>query len=221
MEAVSFAYPTRPGAVLEGIDLELAAGETVALVGPSGSGKSTIASLLLLLAEPGSGRVLAGDVDLARCDPAAWRERVAWLPQQPTLFRMTVADNIRLGDAAADVGRVRQAAELAGADDFIRRLPDGYDTVVGDGGRRLSAGEIQRVALARAFLRDAPFVILDEPTANLDVENVEVVVAAVERLREGRTVLLVTHLPELALLADRVVRLETGRIVDEALVMAS
>jgi ATP-binding cassette, subfamily C, bacterial CydD len=221
MEVVSFAYPTRPGAVLEGVDLELAAGETVALVGPSGSGKSTIASLLLLLAEPGSGRVLAGDVDLARCDPAAWRERMAWLPQQPTLFRMTVADNIRLGDAAADVGRVREAAELAGADDFIRRLPDGYETVVGDGGRRLSAGEIQRVALARAFLRDAPLVILDEPTANLDAESVEIVVAAVERLREGRTVLLVTHLPELAPLADRVVRLEAGRIVHEALVMAS
>jgi thiol reductant ABC exporter CydD subunit len=221
MEAVSFAYPTRPGAVLEGVDLELAAGETVALVGSSGSGKSTIASLLLLLAEPGSGRVLAGDVDLARCDPAAWRERVAWLPQQPTLFRGTVADNIRLGDAAADAGRAREAAELAGADAFIRRLPDGYDTVVGDGGRRLSAGEIQRIALARAFLRDAPLVILDEPTANLDAESVEIVVAAVERLREGRTVLLVTHLPELAPLADRVVRLEAGRIVHEALVMAS
>jgi ABC-type multidrug transport system fused ATPase/permease subunit len=131
-----------------------------------------------------------------------------------------VADNIRLADASANRPRLRKAAELAGAHDFIRRLPDGYETVVGDGGRALSAGEVQRIALARAFVRDAALAILDEPTANLDPESAELVAEAVERLRDGRTVLLVTHRPELALLADRVVRLEGGRAVEVALVLA-
>jgi ATP-binding cassette, subfamily C, bacterial CydD len=220
LEGVSFGYPTRPGAVLDGVDLELAPGETVALVGPSGSGKTTIGSLLLRLAEPSCGRVLAGGVDLAQCDSAAWRQHVAWVPQHPTLLSGTVADNIRLGDASANRPRLRKAAELAGAHDFIRRLPDGYETVVGDGGRALSAGEVQRIALARAFVRDAALAILDEPTANLDPESAELVAEAVERLRDGRTVLLVTHRPELALLADRVVRLEGGRAVEVALVLA-
>jgi ABC-type multidrug transport system fused ATPase/permease subunit len=220
LEAVSLEYPNRVAAVLDGVDLELAPGESVALVGPSGSGKTTIVSLLLRLAEPSRGRVLAGDVDLARCDPAAWREQVAWVPQHPTLLRGTVADNIRLGDASANRPRLREAAELAGAHDFIRRLPDGYETVVGDGGRPVSAGEVQRIALARAFLRDAALAILDEPSANLDPESAELVAEAVERLREGRTVLLVTHRQELALLADRVVRLKAGRTVEEALVIA-
>ena len=122
--------------------------------------------------------------------------------------------NIRLGDAAADDERVRAAARLAGADAFVRELPDGYDTVVGDGGRPLSAGQLQRIALARAFLRDAPLVILDEPTANLDPESAELVGVALERLREGRTVLLIAHRPELARRADRIVTLEAGRIVE-------
>ena len=154
-----------------------------------------------------------GGVDLAACDAAAWRAHVAWVPQDPTLFRGTVADNIRLGDAAAPDDRVRAAAEQAGADAFIGGLPDGYRSVVGEGGRSLSAGERQRIALARAFLRDAPLVILDEPTANLDPVNAELVGEAVERLRAGRTVLLIAHSPELAARADRVVRLEGGRIV--------
>ena len=185
LERVSFTYPAREGAVLDGVDLELAPGETVALVGPSGGGKSTIASLLLSLVEPTNGRVTAGTVDLTACDPAAWRAQIAWVPQHPTIFRGTVADNIRLGDAAADDERVRDAAELAGADEVVAGLPDGYDTLVGEGGRPLSAGELQRIALARAFLRDAPLVILDEPTSNLDPRNAELVGDAVERLRAG------------------------------------
>jgi ATP-binding cassette subfamily C protein CydD len=132
------------------------------------------------------------------------------------LFRGTVADNIRLGDARASSDAVRAAARLAGADDFVRRLPAGYDTIVGDGGRPLSAGEVQRVALARAFLRDAPFVILDEPTANLDPESAALVVDAVERLGTGRTVLLITHRPEAARHADQIVRLVAGRAAVEA-----
>ena len=214
LEGVSFSYPSRPGLVLDGVELELRPGETVALTGPSGAGKSTAASILLLLAEPDSGRVTAGGVDLARCEPAAWRSRVAWVPQKPTLFRGTVADNIRLGAADVTDSEVRAAAAAAGADDFVRALPGGYDTVVGDGGRPLSAGEVRRVALARAFLRDAPLAVLDEPTADLDPESAEIVAGAVERLLADRTVLLVTHRPDLEARADRVVRLAGGRILE-------
>jgi ABC-type transport system involved in cytochrome bd biosynthesis fused ATPase/permease subunit len=216
LEAVSFSYPGRPGVVLDRVDLELAPGETVAVVGPTGSGKSTLASLLLRLAEPGSGRVTVGGVDLAACDPVAWRAQLAWVPQGPTLFRGSVADNIRLGDPRASGARVEEAAELAGAAEFVRRLPQGYETLVGDGGRPLSAGQLERLALARALLRDAGLVILDEPTANLDRRSAELVEDAVERMREGRTVLLVVHSPELARLADRVMTLRGGRLVEAA-----
>jgi ATP-binding cassette, subfamily C, bacterial CydD len=210
-EGVSFAYPSRPGLVLEELDLELVPGETVALVGESGAGKSTVASLLLRLAEPTAGRVTVGGADLVLCNTEAWRKQLAWVPQHPTIFRGTVADNIRLGRAGAGDKDIRDAAGLAGADGFVRALPHGYETLVGDGGRPLSAGERRRIALARAFVRDAPLVVLDEPTADLDSENAELVGRAVERLRRGRTVLLIAHRPELARRADRVVVLEGGR----------
>ncbi len=216
LEDVSFAYPARPDAVVAGLDLELEPGETVALTGPSGAGKSTIAALLLLLAEPSAGRVTVGGVDLAGCDPAAWREQVAWVPQQPTLFRGTVADNIRLGDPGAPQATVGEAAAQAGADGFVRELPEGYETVVGDGGRPLSAGQVRRIALARAFLRDAPLVILDEPTADLDPASAEAVGEAVVRLLGGRTVLLVTHRPDLEARADRVVVLGAEEVPVES-----
>jgi ABC-type transport system involved in cytochrome bd biosynthesis fused ATPase/permease subunit len=213
LEGVSFGYADR-GPVLDGVDLELAPGETVALVGASGAGKSTVASLLLRLAEPTGGRVTAGGADLAGCDPAAWRAQLAWVPQRVTLFRGSVADNIRLGDAGASEERVREAAVLAAADGFVTALPDGYDTAIGDGGRPLSAGQARRIALARAFLRDAPLVILDEPTADLDPESAELVGEAVTRLGEGRTVLVIAHRPELVRRADRVVTLANGRVVE-------
>jgi ATP-binding cassette, subfamily C, bacterial CydD len=214
LEGVSFAYPTRPALVLDRVDLELRPGETVALVGPSGGGKSTIASLLLRLAEPAYGRVTVGAVDLGECAAESWRAQIAWVPQQPTLFRGSVADNIRLGVPTASDRDVRAAAARANADVFIPTLPEGYDTLVGEGGRPLSAGELQRIALARAFLRDAALVILDEPTANLDPESAELVSTAIERLRAGRTLLLIVHRPELAARADRIVHLQEGRIVE-------
>jgi ATP-binding cassette subfamily C protein CydD len=213
LERVSFAYPARPALVLDEFDLDLEPGETVALVGESGAGKSTVGALLLGLVQPTAGRVTAGGVDLAVCRQDAWRQFTAWVPQRPYLLRGTVAQNIRLGDPEASEDRVRQAAALAGADDFIHELPAGYETLVGDGGRPVSSGERRRIALARAFLRDAPLVILDEPTADLDPASVERVVAAVERLRAGRTMLLIAHRSELTSVANRVVMLDRGRAV--------
>jgi thiol reductant ABC exporter CydD subunit len=210
-ERVSFAYPSRPQLVLDELDLELRPGETVALVGESGAGKSTVATLLLGLAEPTAGRLTVGGVDLARLDTEEWRRQLAWVPQRPTIFHGTVADNIRLGRADASDRDVRAAAVLAGADSFVRALPGSYETLVGDGGRPLSAGERRRIALGRAFLRDAPLVVLDEPTADLDQESARLVADAVEQLRSGRTVLLIAHRPELASRADRVVFLDGGR----------
>ncbi|HEX3329914.1 MAG TPA: thiol reductant ABC exporter subunit CydD [Gaiellales bacterium] len=214
LDGVAFSYPARPGRVLDGLDLELRPGETVALVGPSGAGKSTVASLILRLAEPTAGCVTAGGTDLAGCDPAAWRAATAWVPQRPTMFRATVADNIRLGAPGACVERVHAAAGQAGAEGFVRALPDGYDTLIGDGGRPLSAGERRRIALARAFLRDAPLVILDEPTADLDEASTAIVADAVERLRRGRTVLVIAHDAAVVGSADRVVVLEQGRAIE-------
>ncbi len=211
LERVSFSYPARAGEVLRGLDLELRPGETVALVGETGSGKSTVAALLLRLAEPTSGRLLVGNADLAEVDASAWRRLAAWVPQRPTLVRGSIADNIRLGRPEAADAETAEAARLAGADTIAP-----LETPVGEGGRPLSSGEIQRIALARAFLRDAPLVILDEPTANLDVASASIVGEAVERLSEERTVLLIAHRPELAARADRVVRLHAGRTLEDA-----
>jgi ATP-binding cassette, subfamily C, bacterial CydD len=216
LENVSFAYPAREVAVLDGLELVLAPGETVALVGESGAGKSTVAALLLGLLEPMSGSVTVGGLDLGSCQIDAWRRLIAWVPQHPSLLRMTVSDNIRLADPEATDEMVREAAASAGADQFISVLPDGYGTVIGDGGRSLSPGERRRIGLARAFLRDAPLVILDEPTADLDPAGVALVAAAVRRLQAGRTVLLIAHRPELVQYADRVVRLVDGVVVTQA-----
>ena len=216
-EQVAFSYSARSVPVLRGLDLELAPGETVALVGESGAGKSTVAALLLGLLGPTAGRISIGDVDVGDCDAEAWRRQIAWVPQHPTLLRGTVADNIRLADPGASDRRVRDAAVLAGAAEVIAGLPKGFATVVGDGGRALSPGERRRIGLARAFLRDAPLVILDEPTADLDPDSVTVVSEALGRLREGRTVLLIAHRPELVSHADRIVVLAEGAAAADGL----
>ncbi len=215
LERVSFAYPARSALVLDGLDLELAPCETVALVGDSGAGKSTVAALLLGLLEPTAGRITIGGLDLRECQIEAWRRSIAWVPQHPALLRGTVADNIRLGNPDAGEAAVLEAARLAGAGELVAGLPGGLDTLIGDGGRPLSSGERRRIGLARAFLRDAPFVILDEPTADLDPRNVAIVSHAVSRLRRGRTMLVIAHRRELVQHVDRVVRLLDGAAVPE------
>lgn len=209
LDDVTYAYPAREGDVLRGASLTIAPGERVAVVGRSGAGKSTIAALLLRFAEPGGGGIRAGAVDARAVDPDAWRAQLAWVPQRATILRGTVAENILLGAPGADAAA---AATAAGADAFIRALPDGYDTVVGEGGRALSAGQAQRIALARALAREAPLLILDEPTANLDDESAAVVAEAVRRLPRDRSVLLIAHDRELARGMDRVVALADGAL---------
>ena len=211
-EGVSFRYPSRAEPALMGLDLALRPGETVALTGESGAGKSTVAQLLLGLLRPSAGRIMVGGEPLDELDADAWRRQIAWVPQHPTMFHATVAENIRLGDAAASGERVREAARLAQADGFIRALPEGYDTVIGDGGRPLSAGERRRVAVARALLRDAPLVVLDEPTADLDPDTAAALALELERAGEVRTVLVIAHRQELTVHADRLVRLANGAV---------
>jgi thiol reductant ABC exporter CydD subunit len=214
VSGLRFSHPGREE-VLRGVDLELEPGETVALIGPSGGGKTTLLSLLLRLAEPGAGTISCGGTDLRDVDPAAWRRQVAWVPQRPTIFAGTVAENVRLSRPEASDRGVLAAAQEAGLLDVVGELPEGMATPIGESGRRLSAGQAQRVALARAFLCDAPLLLLDEPTAHLDEETELAVAAAIERLASGRTALLVAHRPELARRADRVLELRDG-VVHEA-----
>ncbi|MCP9947722.1 thiol reductant ABC exporter subunit CydD [Actinomadura madurae] len=212
LEEVTVRYPGAGRAALEGVSLRIAAGERVAVTGPSGAGKSTLLLVLAGLVAPDSGRVLVDGVDLAELDVAAWRSRLGWVPQRPHLFAASVADNIRLADPGAGTGRVAGAARAA-AVDFVDDLPDGWDTVLGEGGAGLSAGQRQRLAIARAFLSGGPVMLLDEPTARLDLHSERVLVDAAVRLLAGRTAVLVAHRPALLRAADRVVRLEGGRVV--------
>jgi ABC-type multidrug transport system fused ATPase/permease subunit len=192
---------------LRDVTLAIEPGDVVAIAGPSGCGKSTLLSVLLGLAPPWRGSVRVGAVDLADLDPDAWRTQLAWVPQRPHLFARSIADNVRLGNPRAPDERVRAAITDAGLDDVVARLPQGLQTVLGQDGAGLSAGERQRLALARAFVRNAPLLLLDEPTANLDGRTEEGVLAAVRRLMAGRTALIVAHRPALLALADRVVNL--------------
>jgi ABC-type transport system involved in cytochrome bd biosynthesis fused ATPase/permease subunit len=211
---VAHRYPGAEHPALDSLSLMLAAGETVALVGPSGAGKSTVARVLLRFVEPTGGTVLVDGEPLDGLDPAAWRRRVAWVPQDPTLVAGSVADNIALGDPDADRAAIRAAADVARATGFIETLPDGFDTVLGEQGLRLSAGQRQRLAIARAALRDAPVVVLDEFTANLDDRTEAELLDAIGELLRGRTALVIAHRPRTAAMADRTVRLVDGRAVE-------
>lgn len=211
---VTVRYPGLDDAALSGVSLTIEPGERVALVGESGGGKSTLLHLLLGFVQPSEGRVLVDGADLRDLDPGAWRDRLAFVPQRPHLFATSVADNIRLGAPDASQEEVRRAAAAARADEFVERLPGGYDAQVGERGANLSAGQRQRVALARAFCRPhAPVLLLDEPTARLDGRSEAAVVAATADLSRGRTAVIVAHRPAMIELADRVVRLHEGRVI--------
>ncbi|WP_338780961.1 thiol reductant ABC exporter subunit CydD [Streptomyces sp. DG1A-41] len=207
LEGVTVRYPGRSADAVSDVSFTVEPGETVALVGPSGAGKSTLLHVLLGFVPPAEGRVRVGGVDLADVDLEQWRSRIAWVPQRPHLYAGTIAENVRLARPDADDDAVRQALRDAGALEFVDALPEGVDTVLGEDGAGLSAGQRQRLALARAFLADRPVLLLDEPTAALDGATEAEVVAAVRRLAAGRTVLLVVHRPALLGVAGRVVRL--------------
>ncbi|ALV34725.1 thiol reductant ABC exporter subunit CydD [Streptomyces sp. CdTB01] len=207
-EGLTVRYPGRAEDAVSEVSFAVEPGETVALVGPSGAGKSTLLHVLLGFVPVTEGRVRIGGVDLAAADLGQWRSRVAWVPQRPHLFAGTIAENVRLARPDADDAAVRRALGDAGALEFVEALPAGTDTLLGEDGAGLSAGQRQRLALARAFLADRPVLLLDEPTAALDGATEAEVVQAVRRLAVGRTVLLVVHRPALLGVADRVVRLE-------------
>ncbi len=211
---VRYTYDRGRRAALDGVAFAVEPGQQVALVGPSGAGKSTIAALLLRFIAPDSGTITVDGVPLATIPADVWRTRLAWVPQRPYLFNASILDNIRLGRPHATPDEVAYAARQAGADGFIRALPDGYATVVGERGARLSGGQAQRIALARAFLRDAPLLILDEPTAHLDAESEAAVEEAIRRLLRGRTALIIAHRLHTVVRADRIVVLDEGRVIE-------
>jgi ATP-binding cassette subfamily B protein len=213
---VHFAYPTRTDrTALHGLTFQVRAGERVALVGPSGAGKSTVFQLLLRFYDPQSGLVLVDGIPAPDVDPIELRRRLALVAQDPTVFGTSILENIRYGRPDASEGEVRRAAELASADGFIRALPEGYATRIGERGVTLSGGQRQRIAIARAILKDAPILLLDEATSALDAESERAVQEALDRLMRGRTTLVIAHRLATVRSADRILVMEDGRIVEE------
>ena len=213
---VTFRYPTRPEvAALDDFTLEVTPGETVALVGPSGAGKSTVFQLAERFYDPQEGSIRLDGVKLTAADPADIRERIAFVPQEGVLFSANARDNLRYGAWEADDAAIWEAAEAAHAADFLRALPQGLDTELGEGGARLSGGQRQRIAIARALLRDAPILLLDEATSALDAESEARVQQALEALMAQRTTLVIAHRLATVRAADRIVVMEDGRIVEQ------
>jgi ABC-type multidrug transport system fused ATPase/permease subunit len=211
---VTVRYPDRDGPALDGVSLVVPAGQRVAVLGASGAGKSSLFGVLLRFVAPAAGDVTFDGIDLLAAPPAHCRRRIAWVPQQPHLLAGTVAENVRLGRPDATPAELDEVAALVGLDAVLARLPDAWETPLGERGLRLSAGQRQRVALARALLRDAPLLLLDEPTAHLDADSAAAVRQAVLDRSAGRTVLVISHDLGWPAAVDRVVRLEAGRIVE-------
>lgn len=213
-DQVSFAYPTRANQpALSDFDLHIKPGQTVALVGPSGAGKSTVFNLLLRFNDPQEGRVMIDGVNLREADIAQFRARIALVSQEPTLFAASILENIRYGRLDADDDAVLAAARAAHADEFVQRLPDRYDTQLGERGARLSGGQKQRIAIARALLRDPALLLLDEATSALDAESEQAVQAALKILMQGRTTLVIAHRLATVVDAQRIVVMDHGKIV--------
>lgn len=214
-EAVRFCYPSRPDTpALDEFSLDVSPGETVALVGPSGAGKTTVFQLLLRFYDPDAGLIRLDGVPLSEADPRAIRSRIALVPQEPVIFAASVTENVRYARPDATEEAVRLACEAAWADEFVSRLPQGYDTDLGERGVRLSGGQRQRIAIARAILADRPILLLDEATSALDAESERMVQAALERLMENRSTLVIAHRLATVQKADRIVVMENGRIVE-------
>lgn len=212
---VDLCYEQEGERVLKDINFTLRLGERVALIGPSGAGKSSLLQILLRFVEPTQGKVLINDTVLTRIPAAAWRGMISYVPQKPYLFAGSVMENIRFGNPGAAWADVVKAAQLAMAHEFISELPQGYDTLVGEGGARLSGGQAQRIAISRAFLKDAPLLLLDEVTSGLDNENEKDLLIALEGLCQGRTVIFTTHRMRTTIEADRILVLDKGRIIEE------
>jgi ATP-binding cassette, subfamily B, bacterial len=210
---VAFAYPSRPSSnALGPVSFAVRSGERVALVGPSGAGKSTVFSLILRFYDPQSGRILLDGADIRHCEPRDLRRAIALVPQDPVIFAASVTENVRFGSSGATLERVKEACAAAHAVEFIERLPQGYDTDLGERGVKLSGGQRQRLSIARAILADRPVLLLDEATSSLDAESERQVALALERLERGRTTLVIAHRLATVRHADRIIVMDRGRV---------
>jgi ATP-binding cassette, subfamily B, bacterial len=214
-ENVSFAYEDEAGEVLRDMDFDVEAGSRVALVGLSGAGKTTVTSLIVRLYDPQGGRVLIDGYDIRDFTLKSLRDSITFVPQEPMLFRASVAENIGYGRANATRGEIERAAELAGADGFIRELPEGYDTLLSERGESLSGGQRQRISIARAMLRESPILILDEPQSGLDAEAASAVEDNWRALTGGRTTFVIAHELRLVRSVDRILVIEDGRVAQD------